>query len=61
MSSPNEHLRTATKLLLVMIYAPEFSLPCSGVILEQGINDRPTGDVDLFATNRPPGAFSAST
>ncbi len=60
MSRPDEHLRTATQLILGIIDADDFALAGSGAIREHGITDRPTRDVDLFTTNRPAAGFSAS-
>lgn len=60
MSRTDEHLWTATQLILGVIDADDFALAGSGAIREHGITDRPTRDVDLFTTNRPAEAFSAS-
>ena len=60
MFSPEEHLRSATQLILGIIDVDDFALAGSGAIREHGITDRPTRDVDLFTTNRPAETFSAS-
>lgn len=58
MSRPDEHLWTATQLILGVIDADDFALAGSGAIRQHGITDRHTKDVDLFTTNRPAEAFS---
>jgi flavin-binding protein dodecin len=57
--SATEHQRRVTALLLQSIGSAGFALAGSGAIREHGIINRPTRDVDLFATSTTsPDAFS---
>lgn len=57
--SATEHQRRVTALLLQSIGPAGFALAGSGAIREHGITNRPTRDVDLFATSTTsPDAFN---
>ncbi|MGH3635883.1 nucleotidyl transferase AbiEii/AbiGii toxin family protein [Mycobacterium sp.] len=57
--SATEHQRRVTALLLQSIGPAGFALAGSGAIREHGITNRPTQDVDLFATSTTsPDAFN---